>query len=158
MLIYIDSTTSALLLCAWIVAFFPILSNTVMGLRAADPLLRDLFVLCRANRLQRLRLLLLPSALPYFVAGLKVSGGLSLIGAVTAEMVAGAAGRESGLASRILEASFRTETPKMFAALLLLVLTGLMIHFASNALSRHLLSRWHASERRANFSTPAPRA
>jgi NitT/TauT family transport system permease protein len=158
MLIYIDSTTSALLLCAWIVAFFPILSNTVMGLRAADPLLRDLFVLCRANRLQRLRLLLLPSALPYFVAGLKVSGGLSLIGAVPAEMVAGAAGRESGLASRILEASFRTETPKMFAALLLLVLTGLMIHFASNALSRHLLSRWHASERRANFSTPAPRA
>jgi len=154
MLIYIDSTTSALLLCAWIVAFFPILSNTVVGLRAADPLLRDLFVLCRASRVQRLRLLLLPSALPYFVAGLKVSGGLSLIGAVTAEMVAGAAGRESGLASRILEASFRTETPKMFAALLLLVLTGLMIHFASSALSRRLLSRWHASEQRRDLSTP----
>ncbi len=146
MLIYIDSTTAALLLCAWIVAFFPILSNTMMGLRAADPLLRDLFRLCRATRVQRLRLLLLPSALPYFVAGLKVSGGLSLIGAVTAEMVAGAAGRETGLASRILEASFRTETPKMFAALVLLVLTGLMIHVASNILSRRLLSRWHASE------------
>ena len=146
MLIYIDSTTAALLLCAWIVAFFPILSNTLMGLRAADPLLLDLFRLCRATRTQRLHLLLLPSALPYFVAGLKVSGGLSLIGAVTAEMVAGAAGHETGLASRILEASFRTETPKMFAALLLLVLTGLMIHVASNALSRRLLVRWHASE------------
>ena len=145
MLIYIDSTTFALLLCAWIVAFFPILSNTVIGLRAADPLLRDLFRLCRATRVQRLRLLLLPSALPYFVAGLKVSGGLSLIGAVTAEMVAGAAGRETGLASRILEASFRTETPKMFAALLLLVLTGVMIHSASNALTRRLLGRWHGS-------------
>ena len=58
MLIYIDSTTAALLLCAWIVAFFPILSNTVIGLRAADPLLRDLFTLCRATRAQRLRLLL----------------------------------------------------------------------------------------------------
>jgi NitT/TauT family transport system permease protein len=154
MLIYIDSTTAALLLCAWIVAFFPILSNTVMGLRAADPLLRDLFRLCRATQVQRLRLLLLPSALPYFVAGLKVSGGLSLIGAVTAEMVAGAAGRETGLASRILEASFRTETPKMFAALLLLVLTGLMIHVASNILSRRLLSRWHASEQVREPSRP----
>jgi len=99
-----------------------------------------------------LRLLLMPSALPYFMAGVQVSGGLSLIGAVTAEMVAGAAGRESGLASRILEASFRTETPKMFAALLLLVLTGLVIYSASNALSRVLLARWHASEAR---HTPA---
>ena len=152
MLTYIDSTTAALLLCAWIVAFFPILSNTVTGLRAADPLLLDLFRLCRATRLQRLRLLLLPSALPYFVAGLKISGGLSLIGAVTAEMVAGAAGRETGLASRILEASFRTETPKMFAALLLLVLTGLMIHAASNALSHRLLSNWHATGQRPDVS------
>lgn len=145
-LIYVESTTVALLLCAWIVAFFPILSNTVIGLRAADPQLRDLFRLYRATPWQRLRWLLVPSALPYFVAGLKISGGLSLIGAVTAEMVAGAAGRETGLASRILEASFRTETPKMFAALALLVLTGVMIFWGFNALSRALLGRWHAVE------------
>lgn len=147
-LIYVESTTAALLLCAWIVAFFPILSNTVIGLRAADANLRDLFRLYRATPLQRLRWLLVPSALPYFVAGLKISGGLSLIGAVTAEMVAGAAGRETGLASRILEASFRTETPKMFAALTLLVLTGVMIFWGFNALSRALLGRWHAVESR----------
>lgn len=146
-LIYVESTTAALLLCAWIVAFFPILSNTVVGLRAADPGLRELFRLYRATPLQRLRLLLVPSALPYFLAGLKISGGLSLIGAVTAEMVAGAAGRETGLASRILEASFRTETPKMFAALALLVVTGVMIFWGFNALSRRLLGPWHASER-----------
>lgn len=145
-LIYVDSTTSALLLCAWIVAFFPILSNTVIGLRAAEPNLRDLFRLYRASPWQRLALLRLPSALPYFMAGLKVSGGLSLIGAVTAEMVAGAAGRETGLASRILEASFRTETPKMFAALLLLVATGVLIHAGFNLLSRWALGPWHASE------------
>lgn len=145
-LIYVESTTAALLLCAWIVAFFPILSNTVLGLRAADTQLRELFMLYRASPWQRLRLLLVPSALPYFVAGLKISGGLSLIGAVTAEMVAGAAGRETGLASRILEASFRTETPKMFAALVLLVATGVMIFGAFNWLSRRLLGRWHASE------------
>jgi len=145
-LIYVESTTAALLLCAWIVAFFPILSNTVIGLRAAEPNLRDLFRLYRATPTQRLALLRLPSALPYFMAGLKVSGGLSLIGAVTAEMVAGAAGRETGLASRILEASFRTETPKMFAALALLVLTGVLIFVLFNALSRAWLGPWHASE------------
>jgi NitT/TauT family transport system permease protein len=145
-LIYVESTTAALLLCAWIVAFFPILSNTVVGLRAAEPNLRDLFRLYRATPLQRLALLRLPSALPYFMAGLKVSGGLALIGAVTAEMVAGAAGRETGLASRILEASFRTETPKMFAALTLLVLTGVLIYALMNLLSRKVLGPWHASE------------
>jgi NitT/TauT family transport system permease protein len=147
-LIYVESTTAALLLCAWIVAFFPVLSNTLLGLRAAEPNLKDLFRLCRATPLQRLRLLLAPSALPYFLAGLKISGGLSLIGAVTAEMVAGAAGRETGLASRILEASFRTETPKMFAALALLVATGVMIFVGFNWLSRRLLGRWHTSEAR----------
>ncbi len=146
-LIYVDTTTSALLLCAWIVAFFPILSNTVVGLRAVDARLRDLFRLYRATPWQRLTLLRMPSALPYFIAGLKVSGGLSLIGAVTAEMVAGAAGRETGLASRILEASFRTETPKMFAALLLLVLTGVLIFWSFEALAQALLGRWHAGER-----------
>lgn len=148
LLIYIDSTTAVLLLCAWIVAFFPVLSNTVQGLRAADPLLHDLLTLCRANGLQRLRWLRLPAALPDFLAGLRVSGGLALIGAVTAEMVAGAAGRETGLASRILEASFRTETPKMFAALLLLVLTGVAIHLVLEALSRQLIGRWHPSYRK----------
>ena len=146
-LIYVDSTTAALLLCAWIVAFFPILSNTVIGLRAADANLRDLFTLYRATPWQRLRLLLTPTALPYFIGGLKIAGGLSLIGAVVAEFTAGAAGRETGLASRILEASFRTETPRMFAALVLVSLTGVAIFALLNHLSRWLLGDWHDSER-----------
>jgi NitT/TauT family transport system permease protein len=146
-LIYVDNVTAALLICAWIVAFFPILSNTVIGLRAADPNLRDLFTLYRASRWQRLRWLLVPSALPYFVAGLKISGGLALIGAVVAEFSAGAAGRETGLASRILEASFRTDIPRMYAALLLVALTGVAIFLLFNLLSKWLLGRWHASER-----------
>ncbi len=145
-LIYVESTAAALLLCAWIVAFFPILANTVAGLRAVDPNLADLFRLYRASPWQRLALLRVPSALPYFAAGLKISGGLSLIGGVTAEMVAGAAGRETGLASRILEASFRTETPKMFAALALLVATGVLIWWGFDALTKRLLGPWHASE------------
>jgi NitT/TauT family transport system permease protein len=146
-LIYVDSTTAALLLCAWIVAFFPILSNTVIGLRSADANLRDLFTLYRASPWQRLRWLLVPSALPYFIGGLKIAGGLALIGAVVAEFTAGAAGRETGLASRILEASFRTETPKMFAALVLVSLTGVGIFAAFEALARRLLGRWHETGR-----------
>ena len=146
-LIYVDSTTAALLLCAWIVAFFPILSNTVIGLRSADANLRDLFTLYRASPWQRLRWLLVPSALPYFIGGLKIAGGLALIGAVVAEFTAGAAGRETGLASRILEASFRTETPKMFAALVLVSLTGVGIFALFEALARRLLGRWHETGR-----------
>jgi len=141
-LIYIDNTTAALLLCAWIVAFFPILSSTLVGLQSANRQLSELFTLYGATGLQRLRWLLVPSALPYFMSGLKICGGLSLIAGVTAEMVAGAAGRETGLASRILEASFRTETPKMFAALLLLVLTGLLIYGCMELASRIVQRRW----------------
>ncbi len=146
-LIYVDSTTAALLICAFIVAFFPVLSNTLIGLRSADPNLQDLLTLHGATRWQRLRWLLAPSALPYLIAGLKISGGLALIGAVVAEFAAGAAGRETGLASRILEASFRTEIPKMYAALTLVALTGVAIYLASKALSRLLLGRWHPSGR-----------
>src|SRR5246127_1485596 len=146
-LIYVDSTTAALLICAFIVAFFPVLSNTLIGLRSADPNLHALLTLYRASRWQRLRFLLAPSALPYLIAGLKISGGLALIGAVVAEFAAGAAGRETGLASRILEASFRTQIPKMYAALTLVALTGVAIYLASNVLARLLLGRWHPSER-----------
>ncbi len=145
-LIYVNSTTAALLICAWIVAFFPILSNTLMGLRSADRNLQDLFQLYGATPWQRLRHLLLPSALPYFMAGLKIAGGLSLIGAVVAEFVAGAAGRETGLASRILEASFRTEIPRMFAALVLVSLLGIAIYLLFNWISKRALGHWHESE------------
>lgn len=147
-LIYVSDTTAALLLCAWIVAFFPILSNTVIGLKSADSLLRDLLRLYQASPWQTFRHLLVPSALPYFMAGLKIAGGLSLIGAVVAEFTAGTAGRETGLASRILESSFRTEIPMMFAALLLVSLLGIVIFAVFAALSRLVLGHWHESEMR----------
>jgi NitT/TauT family transport system permease protein len=145
-LIYVDSTFAALLICAWIVAFFPILSNTVVGLRSADHNLKDLFQLYQASPLQRLRLLLVPSSLPYFLAGLKIAGGLALVGAVVAEFVAGSAGKDTGLASRVLEASFRNEIPRMFAALVLISLTGIVIFLGFNLLTKLLLGRWHDSE------------
>lgn len=146
-MIVTDDPQVTVLVCAWIVAFFPILSNTLVGLRAADATLRELFVLHRATRWQTLRLLLVPSALPYFLAGLRVAGGLALIGAVVAEFTAGAAGRQTGLASRILESMFRTEIPTMFAALALVSCTGVGLYVVTAWLSRLLLARWHDSER-----------
>ncbi len=145
-LIYVQSTFAALLICAWIVAFFPILSNTAIGLRSADHNLRDLFTLYKATPWQKLRYLMLPSALPYFMAALKIAGGLSLIGAVVAEFVAGTAGQNTGLASRILESSFRFEIPRMFAALFLVSILGIMIFLITSFLSHLVLGHWHESE------------
>lgn len=133
------------LVCAWIVAFFPILSNTTMGLRSADPGLRDLFTLYDASRWQRLRLLLAPSALPYFLAGLKVSANLALVGAVVAEFVTGTQVDNPGLASTIFTSQLNSDTPLMFAALALISLTGIVTFFAMEWLSQLLLARWHES-------------
>jgi NitT/TauT family transport system permease protein len=147
-LIYVDSTLAALLICAWIVAFFPILSSTVTGLKSADSNLRDLYALYGATPWQRFRFLLVPSALPYFLSGLKIAGGLSLVGAVVAEFTAGSAGRNTGLAARILESMFRTEIPMMFAALLLVSLLGIVIFIVFAGLAKLLLGHWHESEMR----------
>lgn len=144
-LIYVESTTAAVVLCAWLVAFFPILSNTMLGLNSADHNLRDLFELYRTSRWQQLRHLRLPAALPYFLGGLRIAGGLSLIGAVVAEYVAGTAGTGTGLAFRVLEAQYRLNIPRMFAGLLLLALTGIAIYLFFTALSWLLLRKWHES-------------
>jgi len=136
---------AAVLACAWIVAFFPMLANTTLGLRSADHNLLDLFALYGASRLQRLMHLTLPSALPYMLTGLRIAGGLSLIGAVVAEIAAGSAGAGSGLAYRIVESSYRLNIPRMFAALTLLAMAGVGIYFALSLASYLVLRRWHES-------------
>ena len=149
-LIYVDSTLAALLICAWVVAFFPILSKTLIGLKSADNHLRDLYTMYGATPWQRFRLLGVPSALPHFLGGLKIAGGLALIGAVVAEFTAAAAGHNTGLASRILESMFRAEIPMMFAALLLVSLLGLFISVVLAALTQLLLGHWHESHTHAD--------
>ncbi|MEM1288578.1 MAG: ABC transporter permease [Pseudomonadota bacterium] len=143
--IYIDSRAAGLLLCAWLVAFFPVLSNTTLGLNSADHNLRDLFKIYGASRWQKLMLLELPSALPYFLGGLRIAGGLALIGAVVAEYVAGTGGIGSGLAFTILEAGYRLNISRMFAALLLIALTGILIYAILSFISWLLLHKWHES-------------
>ncbi len=144
-LIWVNNTLASLLICAWIVAFFPILSNTTLGLNSADHNLVNLFQLYGANRWQMLRYLRLPAALPYFLGGLRISGGLALIGAVVAEFVAGSGGTASGLAFRILEASYQLKMPRMFAALVMVSASGIIIFLVLSLISHLLLRRWHES-------------
>jgi NitT/TauT family transport system permease protein len=144
-IIWVQEPFLALLVCAWIVAFFPIVSNTSLGLNSADRNLLALFRLYGASPMQTLRYLKLPTALPYFLAGLRISGGLALIGAVVAEFVAGTGGDASGLAFRILEAGYRLAIPRLFAALFLLSATGIAIYLVIDLVSRFLLRHWHES-------------
>ena len=144
LLIYLPQAL-AVLVCAWIVAFFPVLANTTLGLNSVDHNLLALFELYKASRWQVLWNLKLPSALPQILTGLRIAGGLSLIGAVVAEIAAGSAGAGSGLAYRIAESGYRLNIPRMFAALLLLSLAGVAIFFALSAISYLALRRWHES-------------
>jgi NitT/TauT family transport system permease protein len=144
LLIYLPQPL-AVLVCAWIVAFFPVLANTTLGLNSVDHNLLALFELYKASRWQVLWNLKLPSALPQMLTGLRIAGGLSLIGAVVAEIAAGSAGAGSGLAYRIAESGYRLNIPRMFAALLLLSLAGVAIVFALSAISYLALRHWHES-------------
>ncbi|WP_425093229.1 ABC transporter permease [Tropicimonas sp. S265A] len=143
--IYVESKTAGMLLCAWIVAFFPVLSSTTLGLNSVDHNLRDLFRIYGATRWQRLTMLQLPSALPYFLGGLKIAGGLSLIGAVVAELVAGTGGVGAGLAMRIQEAGYRLNIARMFAALSMIAAMGVFLFAALSIVSHLLLRKWHES-------------
>nr|MDZ8019315.1 ABC transporter permease [Nostoc sp. SerVER01] len=140
-----NNTFAALVVCAWIVAFFPIVSNTTLGLNSVDRNLLNLFQLYKASRWQTLLYLRLPSAMPYFLGGLKISGGLALIGAVVAEFVAGTGGAKSGIAYRILISSYNLQIPRMFAALFLTTGLGVLIFVGLSALSDFILSKWHES-------------
>jgi NitT/TauT family transport system permease protein len=144
LLIYLPQQ-AAVLACAWIVAFFPVLANTTLGLSSVDRNLADLFALYGASRWQVLRRLKFPAAMPYILGGMKIAGGLSLIGAVVAEIAAGSAGAGSGLAYRIAESGYRLNIPRMFAALLLLSAAGVVIFFTLSLFSHLVLRRWHES-------------
>jgi NitT/TauT family transport system permease protein len=145
-IILVKNTQLALTICATVVALFPIISNTTLGLRSVDPGLANLFRMNRAGRLQTLFRLRIPSALPYFFGGLRISSGLALIGAVVAEFVAGTGGRSAGLAYEILQSGFQLDIPRMFAALFLITLAGVGLFTLMTVLSKLALGHWHESE------------
>jgi len=145
-IIWVQDTHVALVLCAVVVAIFPVISSTSVGLRTVDPGLADLFRMSRATRLQTLLRLRIPSALPYFFAGLRVASGLALIGAVVAEFVAGTGGQGAGLAYQILMAGIQLNVPRLFGALVLITLAGIVLYLAVGLLAHLALARWHESE------------
>ncbi|MGJ7487500.1 ABC transporter permease [Variovorax sp. LT2P21] len=145
-IIWVKNPVAAMTVCAALVALFPIIANTTLGLRSIDPDLQSYFKLNRASRWQQLVRLRIPSALPYFFGGLRISSGLALIGAVVAEFVAGTGGSGAGLAYQILQAGFQLNIPRMFAALLLISLTGVGLFVLMAWLSKLALGSWHASE------------
>jgi len=142
----VDHVDRAVLILAVIIGFFPVLQGTLLGLKSVDSNLRDLFRLYQAGPMDVLFRLELPSALPHILGGMKVGGGLSLIGAVMAEFVAGS-GAAPGLAWRIMEAGNRLQVEKMFAALALLSALGISVFLALSLIEWLALRRWHESQR-----------
>ena len=145
-IIWVDEPRTALVICATVASIFPVIANTTIGLRSVDPGLLDLFRMYGASRMQTLMRLRIPSAAPYFFAGLRVAAALALIGAVVAEFVAGTGGTRSGLAYQILMAGLQLNIPRLFAALILITLTGIALFLLVTALARISLRRWHESE------------
>jgi NitT/TauT family transport system permease protein len=145
-IIWVKNPTASLVLCATLVALFPVIANTTQGLRSVHPGLAAYFALQGASRWQTLWRLRMPSALPYVLTGWRISGGLALIGAVVAEFVAGTGGTATGLAYQILQSGYQLDIPRMFAALALVTLTGVAQFTLLSGLSRWLLAGWHDSE------------
>ena len=143
--IWVDSSQMATLICAFLVAFFPLLTNTIAGLKSTEKNHLDLMKLYRANKYQLLRYVVLPNALPYFLSGLKISTGLALIGAIVGEFVIGPISGHSGLAYRIIEAGYQLEIPKMFASVVLISITGILLFNLTRVISYLLLKKWHSS-------------
>jgi NitT/TauT family transport system permease protein len=145
-IIWVKHPMAGLVICATLVALFPIIANTALGLRSVNPGLVNLFRMNKATRLQTLLRLRIPSALPYFFGGARISSGLALIGAVVAEFVAGTGGTGSGLAYQILQAGYQLNIPRLFAALVLITVTGVLLFSLMVFVSKVALGNWHESE------------
>ena len=145
-IIWVNEPYDALVICATVACIFPVIANTTVGLRSVDAGLLDLFRLYGASRTQILLRLRIPSAAPYFFAGLRVATALALIGAVVAEFVAGTGGTRSGLAYQILQSGLQLKIPRLFAALFLITATGVLLFLLVSWMSRLALRRWHESE------------
>ena len=145
-IIWVNEPFEALVICATVASIFPVIANTTVGLRSVDTGLIDLFRLYKASRTQILWRLRIPSAAPFFFAGLRVATALALIGAVVAEFVAGTGGTRSGLAYQILQAGLQLRIPRLFAALFLITATGIVLFLIVSAFTRLALRHWHESE------------
>jgi len=147
LVIWFGPGSRAVSVAAFIVSVFPIMANTLTGLRSVDPALRDLFRLHGASKVQTLFLLSLPHATPNIVTGLRVAGGLAVIGAIVGEFVAGFSEGGAGLGIRILESYRLLRTDLLFAYVFCACILGLGLFGCTNLLGFRLMRRWHPSEK-----------
>jgi NitT/TauT family transport system permease protein len=138
----------AIVVITFLIAFFPMLSNTIIGLNSTDHNMKNLFHLYGASQFQVMWKLRIPAALPYIVGGLKISCSLSVIGAIVGEYVAGIGGSRGGLGYAITVAASRLQTPYLFACGLAASALGIVFFLIVNAFSKWMLSSWHESEMR----------
>ncbi len=146
LVIWLDAGIPAVSVCAFIVCLFPVITNTLSGIRSIPRHQRELFSLYGASSLTTLAKLTLPGALPSIMTGLRIAAGLAVIGAVVGEFVAGEMGEERGLGIVIVVAAKRGELPMLFAAVILASLLGIAMLGAVNLASYLLMNKWHESE------------
>lgn len=144
--IWFGAGMNAIIIIAFLIGFFPMLSNTLIGLNSTDHNMKNLFYLYNASPLQSMFRLRIPAALPYIVAGLKISCTLAVIGAIVGEYIAGIGGGKGGLGYAITVASSRLQTAYLFACGLSASLLGILFFLLVNAFAKWMLSSWHESE------------
>ncbi len=143
--IWFGSGFNSIVIISFLIGFFPIVSNTLMGLNSVDKNMVDLFQLYNASKWQTMWKLRIPAAMPYIMSGLKVSCTLSIIGAITGEYIAGIGGGKGGLGYAITVAAVQLKTPYLFACAIAGALFGIVFYLIVSFISRLVLSSWHES-------------
>ncbi|MEE6132491.1 ABC transporter ATP-binding protein [Priestia aryabhattai] len=144
--IWFGSGMNAIVIIAFTIGFFPMLSNTLIGLNATDRGMINLLKLYQASPWQIMWKVRIPAALPYIMAGLKISCTLAVVGAIVGEYIAGIGGGDGGLGYAITVASSRMETAYLFACGISASILGVGFFLLVNLFSKLLLGSWHESE------------
>lgn len=143
--IWFGSGFNSIVIISFLIGFFPIVSNTLMGLNSVDKNMGDLFKLYNANKWQTMFKLRIPAAMPFIMSGLKVSCTLAIIGSITGEYIAGIGGGKGGLGYAITVAAVQLKTPYLFACAITGALFGIVFYLLVSMISRLVLKSWHES-------------
>lgn len=135
----------AVIVIAFMIAVFPILNNSLLGLLSTDRNQVDLFRMHRASKMTEFVKLRLPGALPSIFAGLRISAGLSVVGAIVGEFIIGSGGADGGLGVKVLYAQARLDTGLLFAEVLVATLLGFAFFILVSVIGNRLIRNWHES-------------
>ncbi|AYA76765.1 ABC transporter permease [Bacillus sp. Y1] len=143
--IWFGSGFNSIVIISFLIGFFPVVSNTLMGLNSVDKNMGDLFTLYNASKWQTMWKLRIPAAMPYMMSGLKISCTLAIVGAITGEFIAGIGGGRGGLGYAITVAAVQLKTPYLFACAITGAIFGIGFYLLVSSVSRFILKSWHES-------------